>query len=360
MSSDNLIKESNSQNEISLKEVLIEVGVWYRYLVSKWLIIILFGLLGCILGFIYAYYQKPTYIATTTFVLEEDQASASGLGSIAGIASIAGFDLGGGGGGIFQGDNILQLYKSRKMIQKTLLTKVDFHGKDKLLIDHYIDFNKMRADWSTKNELKNIKFFNNKGFSRVQDSIIGVITSEIDKRYLNVAKVDKKLSIIKAEVSSKDEFFSKAFDEQIVKNVNDFYVQTKTKKSNKNIAILKHKADSVRAVMNGAIYSAVEITDATPNLNPTRQVQRVAPTQKAQFSAETNKAILGELVKNLELSKMALLKETPLIQVIDEPVFPLRKEKFGKAKGILVGGFLMTMGVIFYLILKRIYRLLFA
>jgi len=47
---------------------------------------------------------------------------------------------------------------------------------------------------------------------------------------------------------------------------------------------------------------------------------------------------------------VTLRKETPLIQVIDRPILPLPKEKFGKAKGILMGGivagFLIVLGLI--------------
>src|SRR5690606_823126 len=96
-------------------------------------------------------------------------------------------------------------------------------------------------------------------------------------------KPDKKLSIIKVEVTSPDEVFSKAFNENLVRRVNDFYIQTKTKRSTDNIATLQHKVDSVQAVMTDAIYSAAKVSDATPNLNPTRQVQRLGPAQKAQF-----------------------------------------------------------------------------
>jgi len=108
--------------------------------------------------------------------------------------------------------------------------------------------------------------------------------------------------------------------------------------------------------MNGAIYSAVAVTDATPNLNPTRQVQRVAPAQRAQFSAETNKAILGSLMQNLEMSKMALMKETPLLEVIDQPVYPLSKYKFSLIKGILIGAFLTAFISIIILFVRRSYR----
>ena len=65
--------------------------------------------------------------------------------------------------------------------------------------------------------------------------------------------------------------------------------------------------------------------------------------QRSQFSAETNKGILSELIKNLELSKMALLKEAPLIQIVDQPNFPLRKEQTNKILVAVVAGIVMSM-----------------
>lgn len=352
----------NHQNdEVSLKELILKIHDWWKYLLSKWLIIVAFGLLGAVLGLVYAILQKPVYTASTTFVLE-DEKGGMGLGNFAGLASIAGVDLGGGGGGIFQGDNILSLYKSRTMLEQTLLTSVSIDGKPQLLVDRYIAFNHLRKKWEDKTALSNLQF---KAYTlqtapnRLRDSVLGEIVLDLNKNYLSVAKPDKKLSTIQVDVKAKDEVFAKAFNDALVKTVNEFYINTKTKKTLNNVQILQHKTDSVRAVMNGAIYTAVAVADATPNLNPTRQVQRVAPAQKAQFSAETNKSILAEMVKNLEMTKMALLKETPLIQVVDQPIYPLKKEKLGKLKSIVLGGILFGILTIIILTIKQFLKNIF-
>lgn len=354
------------QDGISLSELILKIREWWRYLWRKKWTIIIAGIVGGILGFGYAYIKKPVYTATTTFVLESGE-KGGGLGAYAGVASMMGIDLGGGGGGIFQGDNILELYKSRTMVEKTLFSQLD-NTSNTTLIEHYIEINKLREGWEERPELKKMTFKaldpkNNVAdfkMKRLKDSIIGKIVEDIVKGSLSVAKPDKKLSIIKVDVKFGDEIFAKRFNEELVKNVNDFYVQTKTKKSLDNVTILQHKTDSVRAVMNGAIYSAAVVADATPNLNPTRQVQRAAPVQRAQFSAETNKAVLAEMVKNLEMSKIALMKEAPLIQVVDEPIYPLSKERLGKAKAVIIGGiiigFLTVVGLLIKVTLEEIMK----
>lgn len=56
------------------------------------------------------------------------------------------------------------------------------------------------------------------------------------------------------------------------------------------------------------------------------------------------------------MAKVTLRKETPLIQVIDRPILPLPKEKFGKAKGIFIGGILAGFLTVLGLIVRRIFK----
>jgi hypothetical protein len=355
MSQENLQKPILENNEISIKELFLFVGRYYLFLFSKWPIILCFGLIGGLIGLTYAYLKKPTYVATTTFVLENGENGAN-LSQYSGLASMIGVNLD-VGGGIFQGNNILELYRSRTMIEKTLLSEVKYHGKKVLLIDRYVYINELRKKWKENSQLKNIRFYTDwnklpEAEMRLQDSILRDIVGDINKNYLVIFRPDKN-SIIRVDVNAKDEFFAKAFNDQIVANVNDFYVQTKTKKSLANVGILQSKADSIRRSMNGAIFSAAAIADATPNLNPTRQLQRNAPIQRSQYSAETDRAILSELIKNLEMSKMSLLRETPLIQVVDFPKFPLNKSVAGKTNSFIKGLVLFSFLTVTVLLVRR-------
>lgn len=368
MNSENINSKALSDSDgISLKDLILKITELWRHLLSKWLIILICVIIGGGLGFANAYFKKPIYTATTTFVLE-DEKGGGGMGGLAGLASVAGLDLGGSGGGIFQGDNILGLYKSRNMLEKTLLSSFETNDKKQLLIERYIETNNLKKKWAEKPALLNLNFTADSiqdGFSllkanRLRDSILGTVVLDINKNYLSVAKPDKKLSTIQVDVKATDESFAKAFNDQLVKNVNEFYINTKTKKTLESVRILQHKTDSVRAVMNGAIYTAVIVTDATPNLNPTRQVQRLAPAQKAQFSAETNKAVLSALVQNLEMTKITLLKEIPLIQVIDQPIYPLDVEKFGKGKALILGSVLGGIIAVIVLTIRRLFKLYLA
>lgn len=339
--------------EISFKDLIKNVRRLYQYLLKNWAVILAFAFLGCILGFTYASFNKPLYVAKTSFVLEDNDNGGGGI--LSQLPGLASFTASGGIGGMFQGDNILELYKSRSMIQKTLLSKVQNEGKSILLIDMYAEAADLRRKWDKNPALKNINFDVSKPLTRLQDSILQSAVNDINKEYLLVAKRDKKLAVIDVVVKSTSEAFAKNFNNQIVKTVNDFYVKTKAKKAMQNFLILQHQTDSVRSVLNGAIYQSATINDATPNLNPTRQILR-APAQRSQYNAEANKAILTQLIQNLELSKITLRKETPLVQILDEPIYPLEKQKMSRLLTGLAGGAILAFLTVFYLIIKKIFN----
>jgi len=351
-----VIVSRNDSGEISLAELMLKLHEWYNYLLSKWVIVLISFLFGGTLGFTYVCFKKTLYKATTTFVLDDandDAQSNRGAGIMSMIST------NGGSEGIFQGDNILELYKSRIMIKKTLLTNVVYNNKRELLIERYIVFNKMREKWAKVPDLKNIQFKPVKfgsariGFTRLQDSILGVIVEDINKSYLKVTKANKKLNLIRVDVEAPDEFFAKTFDEEIVKNVSKFYINIKLKTLLKNVAILQKQTDSVQQILNHAIYSSAVITDATPNLSITHQEQLTAPVQRAQLTRETNKFILVAMITNLEFFRISLKKEAPLIQIIDRPVFPLEITKMDSILGAIIGVLILGFLTIFSLLLKK-------
>jgi len=351
------MNEQKSKGQISLKELIADIKEWYVYLLSQWKIIVLAGFIGAILGIAYSLSKKPVYTASLSFALEDEKSGGS-LGGALGLASSFGFDLGGSGGSIFSGSNLVELFKSRSMVEKTLLTPVVVDDKTISLAEMYIQNKEWRDKWEDKPQFKNIQFLpnsNRKYFTRVHDSIFGVIYADLSKNSLSVAQKDKKIAIISMDVSTTNELFSKYFCEALAQQVGQFYVATKSKKARMNMAILQRQTDSIRAELNSAITGVAVANDNTFNLNPALNVRR-APSARRQVDVQANTAILTELVKQTELAKVTLRKETPLIQVIDRPILPLAKERFGKAKGILMGGFLAGFLVVMGLILKRIFK----
>jgi hypothetical protein len=349
------MNEQSPNDEISLKELIEKGREWYAYLLSQWKTILLAGIVGAGLGLTYSFIKKPVYTATLSFALE-DEKGGGGLGGALGLASSLGFDLGGSGGSMFTGSNLTELFKSRSMVERTLLSPVVVDGKAISLAEMYIQNQGWRKKWNDKPKYKAIQFLPNtkrKYFTRVHDSILGEMYQDLSKTGLSVAQKDKKIAIITIDVNSTDELFAKYFTEALTKQVSDFYVTTKSKKARMNMDILERQTDSIRGELNGAITGVAVANDNTFMLNPALNVRR-APSALRQVDVQANTAILTELVKQTELAKVTLRKETPLIQVIDRPILPLKKEKFGTAKGLVMGGLLTGFLTALLLIVKRV------
>lgn len=348
-------------DEITLKELLDKAKEWYNYLLSKWKTIVLAGVIGAILGLTYSFIKKPIYTATLTYALEDGKSSGGGLGS---LASSFGFDIGGAGGttGAFSGANLMELFKSRSMVEKTLLAPVTQNNQTISLAEMYIQNKKWRKQWNEKPKLKGIQFLPNADktkFTRVHDSIFGIIYNDLSRNALTVDQKDKKVAIGTITMRGTNEFFAQQFTLALTNTVTNYYIETKSQRAKENLDVLVRQTDSVRAELNGAITGVAVANDNTFGLNPALNVKRV-PSARRQVDVQANTAILTELVKQMELAKVTLRKETPLIQVIDRPILPLPKEKFGKAKGIVLGGLLAGFLTVLVLIVRRVLRELVA
>ena len=119
-----------------------------------------------------------------------------GIGQMSGIESLLGVNLGGIGGtnGLFQGDNIMELYRSDRMLEETLLSPFD---KERLLINRFIEFEELENKWASTIDLSALTFSSSKENHGVkQDSVIKEISKIIREKQLAVVKPDRKLSII--------------------------------------------------------------------------------------------------------------------------------------------------------------------
>jgi hypothetical protein len=322
-------EQLQDSEEISLKELIQKAGSILGYLKTQWWKLLLISLVGGIGGYVYAKFQKPQYTAKLTFALAEGGDKMGGLGS---IASQFGMDLGGGSAGAFSGDNLLELMKSRLLIEKTLLTPVDSFGKEKLLISQYIDFNKSEKPKPREAIDPSAVFFDIKGaekrdFSIAQDSFLATVCADLTKTHLQVAKVDKKLAIVSVSFTGEDPWFAKNFTQILTQNVTEFYVETKTGQMRKNVRMMEQKVDSVKQALGRAMYGVASEVDGNQFL--VRGVAKV-PQAKKQLEIQVLSTMYGELIKNLELSRTMMAKEQPLIQLIDEPRFPLEKKKSSK------------------------------
>lgn len=342
-----------SAQQFTLRDVILNVREWIGFFLSQWKILVLSGIVGLGIGALISLVNKPVFHAETSFVLEEGE--TGGIGQMSGLASLVGVNLGslGGTSGLFQGDNIMELYRSDRMIGETLLSPFD----DSLrLIDRYIKFEELDLKWSSKVDFSSMDFtLPRQQFTVSQDSVVKEVCRLIRENQLSVAKPDRKLSIIQVSISSEDEKFAKAFNEAMVNKVNTFYFETKTKKTGENLAILQTQADSVRAILDESLGAYANATDRVPNANPLL-TSGIVDTRKRQIDVQATGAVYQEIVKNLEIAKVNHRNNSPLIQIIDSPMLPLKRSEIRLVKGMVLGAVITGLIIFFGLYFRRLYQ----
>ncbi|MFL9482443.1 Wzz/FepE/Etk N-terminal domain-containing protein [Chitinophagaceae bacterium LWZ2-11] len=343
---------SENTDEISLKDLILKIRAWWKYLLSKWVIILIVGVIGGGLGLLYALFKKPTYTGTLTFVLSNDSKSGGGLMSLAGQF---GLDVGGGSNGAFEGENIIELLKSRRII-KGALFKEDTIINNTLIniIGENEEFFKV---WRKKEGLKNLVPFPIEGnkITPIQDSLITVIYDFVLKKYLIISKPDKKLSFYQISTISPLENIAINLTKNVVDEAAKMYIDTKTKTARENLQMLQRETDSIRGRLSGTIYESATKIDQTFNLNQALQTQR-APIQQNQVQLQALGIAYGEVMKNLEIAKITLQKETPLYQIIDEPTKKLSQKRVKKSMAMLLGLGIFVFLYLAYLMVSIVYR----
>jgi len=344
------------EDEISPRKAIQRIKELWQYILSKWLIIVIVGLLGGAIGLVASLLTKPTYTANLSFALIEKSGGTSGL---ANIASVLGYNIG-GAGDAFSGENLLEIIQSRHTIEKTLLTPVNYKGKDQTLVEVFIDFNKLRDRWANNKKnpnLKNLHFpigQKRNTFSRDQDSVLFSIYNGIyESDDFVVYKIDKKIDVVKVVFTCENELFSKLFVENLMNKTYAFYKETRTAQSSSNIRMMQSTADSIKHLYDNALYEGVSVSQL--NINPAMQ-QVSVPKIKSETDARIYATVYAEILKNLETLRLDMARETPIFQIIDTPILPLKKERLGKTKGIALGGIIGGFCIVLCLLGIEVFR----
>jgi hypothetical protein len=329
----------------------------FANIIAQYRIIFKITLVTTLLGVGYGLLIKPSYKAVATFILEEKSGSKSGLGA---LASSVGFDIGsltGGNANLFDGDNILDIMQSRLIVEKVLLSKLDTNeaNKNKSLADLYIESNGINKSWNSTPEFANLNFNNLSAaekHSALQDSILNTLVQKIVKNNLVVSRQNKKGSIITIQVVSRSQVFSKIFAERILKETSDLYIDIKTGNISNNINKLQVKADSLQRSLYNKSYEVSNLLNANNGIKT-----YTVPEELNQKDKTLIYTIFVEVTKNLETLKLSLINQTPVIQVLDAPKYPLINQNLPLILFTLIGmgaGLVISFLVAIYIYTDKI------
>jgi hypothetical protein len=291
--------------------------------------------LSLVLTAAYYFIQKPSYEAKVSFILEEKSSSLSS--GLSGIASSFGIDISSlsGGGALFSGDNILDILQSRRILTEVLLSRVDSSKgvNGPTLADLYLT----QTGFSLPNKYDTFGFtkaFPGQTHSTLQDSVLGLMIDRLTQKQIVAERQNKKGSVIAFSVTTPDQQFSKLFAERVVAQTQQLYVNVKTGYMALNVAKLEAKADSILLRANNKSFQSANLQ--VLNANEAFR-QATVPAELSQRDRLLNNTLYAEVVKNLEMARLTLASQTPVMQLLDTPVYPLVDKRKSLLKLFVMG-----------------------
>jgi hypothetical protein len=339
-------------------------------------LVLIVVLIGAALGLAYSIFKPVRYNAEITFSVEDSKSIGGGL--LSSLGGSIGMDIGslaGSGNGVLSGDNVLSLLKSKSMMAQSLKTPYPIENNTNNTIatknnaatdsskqstianytiaDRYADVYGLREKWAANEKIGRAIYFGQPDQNiRLQDSLLKLIIKRIEEKELTVVKPDKKLSFFNIAINTKDELMSLLITKGIIKIATDFYVNAKVGRLRNNIERLEKRTDSISNLLNQQTYSATEDARLLLNVNPA-DINAPVYSEISQRDKMVLTTIYAELMKNLEVSKAALIQETPTVQIVDQTGFPLERIETKWYEGIFLGAILSLLAITSLLLFRQ-------
>lgn len=351
------MSEIYQEEKTSLKDTILSIKQYFKYLGQKWYWILIGILLSAGLALFVHTQTALLNVAKYTFVLEEG-------GTPAGGGALSNLGLGGAnqsGASLFQTDNLIHLYSSKLLLQNSLLSEVpNMNGK--IFYDWFFEVDPIANEAVRDGKIKRIDIPANQDRDKLsiqQMGMLDYVTNNIKSRYLLVNTVPNTVGIIEVVVTGEHELFAYEFNKQLVNDVNNFYIEYKTQKSAKKVQELQAKANEYDAELNKSMVQTATSIDAIPFPNPSMQSAQVKP-QRESVDVSVITQLYSQTTASLEQAKLELARETPLIKTIDAPTLPLPKSRPNRMLYIIIGaiaGLIITVSI---LVLKKYYKNIMA
>ncbi|MFZ1750883.1 MAG: hypothetical protein WAU01_11855 [Saprospiraceae bacterium] len=343
-------------DEITLKELIEKLlEFWGELWQRKWWIILI--ALPFIAYFGYkAKTTDTTFNASLTYTLND---GGSGGGALAGI--LGSFGL--GKGGKVNLDRIVELSKSRNIIQKVLFTTIPldtFGGKRDFVANHLIALYELDKKWTTDNNdftgfrfaSDSISYFDKQSLAALKMLYGKVVGGKNTKDPLFSNGFNEDTGILTISTNTVDEELSIEFSNLVYKELKDYYISSSTKGNQTTFDFVENKTDSIFALLRNKEFQLSRFNDSHRNLTDPNLV-----TQKTMMQTEILKlkTMYAEATKNRELADFSLTAGMPDIMIIDEPMPPLEPVapsllieliKGSLLGGLLAGGFFIARKIV--------------
>ncbi len=344
-------------DEITLKELILKIQEYWGELWKNWLLI---GLI-CVPFVAYKLYDAFTspvvYPGTLTFMVDEDEGNR--LSPFARVLGQVG--LGGGGTGKYNLDKILEISKSRRVLQMALFSKSKVQGKEDYLANHLIRQFEFHEKWEDDTTgMKDFLYTDgdvpqfSKNENRALKALLGLLNGNEDEPGIYATSYDEDTGIMSLGINGRSEDLTINFLDTMFHRLRSFYVEKTIEKSESTYTIIKEKTDSLAQELSSAEYSLAQFMDRNRNVYSVTEGQ----LQQSRLTAQVTRlqTMYGEALKNLQISELNLQNKEPFITLIDSPLSPIKAQVPSKLMALIIGGILGCMVGVTFVLGRKVYR----
>jgi len=249
--------------------------------------------------------------------------------------------------GMSQQSNLSKYYNvnelvSSKNISRQIVTYPTNNIKYKKLYEWVIE------------DYNNQQFWNSNKIKPISDSLDKIITASDLMTAATVVKVEKS-DFTSIECTTGNPELSLRLNECIIQCLSDFYINSKTEKARTDLMrigllkdSLKGSLDYIESAQAGFVDNSKYVVKEVANL-PQLKLQRLYEEIAEQYRTTA---------MAYQNANFKLLSESPIFQVLDKPVGPVKKLKDSWIKAFIIGFLLSFIVILLFSIRQLIFNLI--
>lgn len=323
-------------DEVSIDEFLLSIKYWLQKISKNWKLFSVMCILCCLISFSWRYYQQPTYTAALTLMLSDD--GGSSLGGMSAILGQFGLPI---SSGKYNIDKLIEISRSRVIMEKVFFNKSLVNGKEGILGNHLIELYKITPNSSDSNNLilldpNTTSLAQNQLLKHLYELIVG----GSNKDGLITTEYGRDHYIMNFSFTSLDENLSISFLKEHFKELKRFYINKTVEKQKQTFDIIKAKRDSLYNDLSRTEFELASLKDKSQSSFRNTNNIRLAELSTKSLVLKTAYVKSEE---NLALVDLTLKDKTPLIQLIDDPVSPITPNSISLIRTLFIG---LSFGVL--------------
>ncbi len=348
------MKEENNE-QFTLSTVLVKLMGFIPFVKMNKKFIIITTVLGFLIGLGVEIYRNTNSLKKTKIVFNlETENGSGGLGDIAASLGFGGLNS---GSSMFSGENFKELLRTKNIYRQAILTKVKVGNK----VDYFGNVFLKRSDLQNHewNDLPE-DFFKHRFKTGNLDSI-----DVQDKNIINTISLylndntdiyldNPKASFQTLSVETRDDTLTHIWAQLYLKTITDYYINSKTKKSKELLVLMDKRVDSLRSALYYTQGKLANYNDQNQQI--IFQRARII-AERLQMNSSQLQAMYYEALRNYDNLKFSLVKEAPLLTIIEDSELPIFVLPYKWGKIMLIGTLLGFLLGCFLAYLRFLYRI---